>query len=49
MMELFNAKEREQRDWDELFGRADSRFQFDGVKRVPGANLAFISAVWLGT
>jgi hypothetical protein len=46
MMELFNSKEREQRDWVKLFGDADSRFQFDGVRTVPGANLAFISAIW---
>ncbi|KAF2687593.1 putative O-methyltransferase [Lentithecium fluviatile CBS 122367] len=48
MMELFNAKEREQRDWDKLFCDADPRFLFDGVRAVAGADLAFISAVWGG-
>ncbi|KAF2705431.1 S-adenosyl-L-methionine-dependent methyltransferase [Pleomassaria siparia CBS 279.74] len=48
MMDLFNAKEREQGDWEKLFGEADSRFRFDGVRTVPGADLAFISAVWQG-
>ncbi|KAI9904352.1 hypothetical protein N3K66_000881 [Trichothecium roseum] len=46
MMELFNARERERRDWEVLFGEADSRFCFDGVRTVPGADLAFISATW---
>ncbi|KAF1963893.1 S-adenosyl-L-methionine-dependent methyltransferase [Bimuria novae-zelandiae CBS 107.79] len=46
MMELFNAKEREQTDWDKLFREADPRFRFDGVRTVAGADLAFISAVW---
>lgn len=49
MMELFNAKEREQKDWDKLFSEADARFRFTGVRRVAGANLAFITAVWQGT
>lgn len=46
MMELFNAREREQRDWQRLFSEADSRFGFDGIRTVPGADLAFISAIW---
>ncbi|KAH7316781.1 putative O-methyltransferase [Stachybotrys elegans] len=46
MMELFNARERERGDWVRLFAEADERFQFDGVRTVPGADLAFISAVW---
>ncbi|KAI0854203.1 S-adenosyl-L-methionine-dependent methyltransferase [Daldinia vernicosa] len=46
MMELFNAREREQRDWQRLFEEADSRFRFEGVKAMPGADPAFISATW---
>ncbi|KAI1203724.1 S-adenosyl-L-methionine-dependent methyltransferase [Nemania serpens] len=46
MMELFNAREREEQDWQRLFAEADSRFQFAGVRTVPGADLAFISAIW---
>ncbi|KAI1249470.1 hypothetical protein MGN70_009083 [Eutypa lata] len=46
MMELFNARERERRDWQRLFGEADSSFSFEGVKTVAGADLAFISATW---
>ncbi|CAJ2513883.1 Uu.00g020020.m01.CDS01 [Anthostomella pinea] len=46
MMELFNAREREERDWQKLFVEADSRFRFAGVRTVPGADLAFISAIW---
>lgn len=46
MMELFNARERERRDWEVLFAEADSRFFFDGIRTVPGADLAFISAIW---
>ncbi|KAL5117424.1 hypothetical protein ACEQ8H_004740 [Pleosporales sp. CAS-2024a] len=48
MMELFNSKERELKDWTRLFGEADSRFKFTGVRTVAGANLAFITAVWQG-
>ncbi|KAI1113334.1 O-methyltransferase [Nemania sp. NC0429] len=46
MMELFNAREREEQDWERLFASADPRFQFAGVRTVPGAALAFISAIW---
>ncbi|KAK9415006.1 putative hydroxyindole o-protein [Seiridium unicorne] len=46
MMELFNAREREQRDWQRLFNEADPRFSFQGVRTVPGADLGFISANW---
>ncbi|KAI1172932.1 O-methyltransferase [Nemania sp. FL0916] len=46
MMELFNAREREEHDWQRLFAEADSRFQFAGINTVPGAALAFISAIW---
>lgn len=46
MMELFNAREREKRDWERLFGETDSRFHFNGVRTVPGADLGFISAIW---
>ena len=46
MMELFNAQEREHRDWERLFGEADQGFRFDGVRTVPGADLSFISATW---
>ncbi|KAI2607961.1 S-adenosyl-L-methionine-dependent methyltransferase [Hypoxylon sp. NC1633] len=46
MMELFNAREREQRDWQRMFDEADSRFRFEGVRTVPGADLAFVSATW---
>ncbi|KAI1746570.1 O-methyltransferase [Xylaria castorea] len=46
MMELFNAREREEQDWQRLFAAADSRFRFAGVRTVPGSDLAFISATW---
>ncbi|KAI0448080.1 S-adenosyl-L-methionine-dependent methyltransferase [Xylaria telfairii] len=46
MMELFNAREREEQDWQKLFAEADSRFQFAGIRTVSGAALAFISAIW---
>ncbi|KAI0855864.1 S-adenosyl-L-methionine-dependent methyltransferase [Xylaria cubensis] len=46
MMELFNAREREEQDWQRLFAEADSRFRFAGIRTVPGADLAFISAIW---
>lgn len=54
MMLLFNARDREDAAWAELFSEADKRFKFLGTK-VPNLNvggiprtflLSIIEAVW---
>ena len=53
MMLMFNARERMESDWKDLFEAADSRFKFVGVKRALGSgNIpqyavpCIIEAVW---
>lgn len=54
MMHLFNARDREATEWEQVFALADPRFQFKGVK-VPTINktgmpnaalMSIIEAVW---
>ena len=40
MLEILNAREREEAEWRESFRLADSRFKFLGVMRPEGSNLA---------
>ncbi|KAI1212599.1 S-adenosyl-L-methionine-dependent methyltransferase [Annulohypoxylon truncatum] len=46
MMQLLNARERDEAQWKELLAKADSRFQWIGVTRPPGSALAIIEASW---
>ena len=48
MLELGNAREREEAEWEELFRRSDERFKYLGVKRSKGSSLALMEAVWTG-
>ena len=48
MLEILNAREREEAEWRELFRLADTRFKFLGVTRPEGSNLALIEACWEG-
>lgn len=48
MMSLFNAREREAKDWIGLFGNADSRFRDVRVWKPEGSHLALIEATWSG-
>ncbi|KAL9123433.1 MAG: hypothetical protein Q9187_000003 [Circinaria calcarea] len=48
MLELQNAKEREEGDWAQLFRDADPRFRFVGVKQPPFSKLGIIEAAWEG-
>ena len=56
MTSLFNAREREASEWGPLFEKADSRFQFKGVRPysvnttgVPTKKLlSIIEATWVG-
>ncbi|KAL7947192.1 S-adenosyl-L-methionine-dependent methyltransferase [Trichoderma barbatum] len=43
---LFNAQEREEREFCELFKAADPRFNFKGVYRVENCKMSVIEAVW---
>lgn len=48
MLSLFNARERDRADWEQVFKEADPRFK-DVVIWVPeGATLSIIEAVWAG-
>ena len=48
MLSLFNAREREEKDWVGLFKQADSRFAEIKFKKPEGSSLAIIEAVWSG-
>jgi hypothetical protein len=48
MLELFNAKERDDEEWARLFHTADARFMFRGVQFLRGSKLAIIEASWDG-
>ena len=48
MLSLFNARERERSDWEQLFMEADCRFKDVRVWVPEGATLAIIEAVWSG-
>ena len=46
MLSLFNARERERSDWEQLFNQADERFKDVRIWVPEGATLAVIDAVW---
>jgi len=46
MMAIFNATEREEEEWRELFTSADSRYSWKGVISPKGSILSMIEAVW---
>ena len=48
MLSILNAHERDADEWGSLFAEADPRFDFQGVKRLNGSNLAIIEAIWNG-
>lgn len=48
MLSLFNARERERSDWEQIFTEADYRFTDVRVWVPEGATLAIIEAVWAG-
>ena len=48
MLSLFNARERERADWEQIFAEADPRFKDVKVWVPEGATLAIIEAVWAG-
>jgi len=48
MLSILNARERDNDEWGSLFAEADPRFEFQGVKRQYGSNLAIMEAIWNG-
>ena len=48
MLSILNARERDADEWRSLFAEADPRFEFQGVKRPKGSNLAIMEARWNG-
>lgn len=48
MLCILNARERDADEWGSLFAEPDPRFDFQGVKRPSGSNLAIMEAIWNG-
>lgn len=48
MLSLFNARESEYSDWEQIFKEADARFKDVRIWVPEGATLAIIEAVWAG-
>ena len=46
MLAILNARERDADEWRLLFAEADPRFEFQGVKRSNGSDLAIMEAIW---
>lgn len=46
MLELQNSQERELGQWEALFQKADSRFEFLGGSQPAGSRLWIIKARW---
>lgn len=46
MSSIQNARERELKDWEELFKKADTRFHFQEAISPPGSNHSLLVAVW---
>jgi hypothetical protein len=48
MLAILNGRERDSDEWQSLFKRTDSRFQFVGITEPEGSQLVMIEAVWSG-
>jgi hypothetical protein len=46
MLQLLNAKERDDDDWLELFKMADPRFKYLGHTTPNGSRMSIMTAVW---
>jgi hypothetical protein len=46
MKGCLNGRERAVDEWRRLFEKSDERFEFRGVKRIPGSRFSVIEAVW---
>jgi hypothetical protein len=48
MLQLFNGKERDLQEWQDLLEMADPRFHFTNVSKVAGSALSVLEAIWTG-
>jgi hypothetical protein len=48
MLQLFNGKERDLQEWQDLLEMADLRFHFRNVSKPAGSALSVMEAVWTG-
>lgn len=48
MLSLFNAREREYSDWEQIFKEADPRFKDVRIWVPEGATLSIIEGTWTG-
>ena len=46
MLELNNAKERDAKDWEDLFRAADQHFNFQGIRHPPKSKMSFVEISW---
>ena len=46
MMTLFNARDRERDDWNQLLRNADRRFKLIGAKKPEVGTMGLIQVVW---
>jgi hypothetical protein len=46
MLQLLNARERDEEQWKELVEKADPRFRWVGVRRFEGSALAVMEVRW---
>jgi hypothetical protein len=46
MLELLNARERDENDYAELFKTADPRFKFTGARTSKGCLMHIMEAIW---
>ena len=46
MLELLNARERDDHDYQQLFAEVDPRFKYKGCRRLDGYRMAVMEAVW---
>ena len=48
MLQLLNSNQRDAEEWQDLFRKADERFEFVGIRKPAGAALSLIEAYWKG-
>ncbi|KAK8122920.1 O-methyltransferase [Apiospora sp. TS-2023a] len=48
MLANFNARDRPAEAYEDIFAKADKRFQFLGIKSIEGSELSLIEAEWTG-
>ena len=46
MLGLNNSKEREAKDWEDLFQAADQRFRLHDIKQPAKSKMAYIEFFW---